>query len=200
MTRMRSMRWRARSRWPAHWSSGRDNLGIIDDASEVETLARSVQGSEGVVFVPFSGLFAPYWRDDAREVIVGLTRFANKASRAGRVGGNRLPDLRPGGSDARRHGPRAARGAAGRRGHDQERAADAVPGRHSRLAWPPLPWPRSCRRRRLRRGPCHGFLVEASTSCARTTRSRAAGSPGWTPTNVPGVSRRGAAASIGRWA
>jgi glycerol kinase len=57
----------------------RDNLGIIDDATEVETLARSVQGSEGVVFVPaFSGLFAPYWRDDARGVIVGLTRFANK--------------------------------------------------------------------------------------------------------------------------
>jgi glycerol kinase len=57
----------------------RDNLGIIDDAGEVETLARSVDGSEGVVFVPaFSGLFAPYWRDDARGVIVGLTRFSNK--------------------------------------------------------------------------------------------------------------------------
>ena len=57
----------------------RDNLGIIDDASEVETLARSVEDSGGVVFVPaFSGLFAPYWRDDARGVIVGLTRFANK--------------------------------------------------------------------------------------------------------------------------
>jgi glycerol kinase len=57
----------------------RDNLGIINDASEVEALARSVEGSEGVVFVPaFSGLFAPYWRSDARGVIVGLTRFANK--------------------------------------------------------------------------------------------------------------------------
>jgi len=57
----------------------RDNLGIIDDASEVEALARSVDGSEGVVFVPaFSGLFAPWWRDDARGVIVGLTRFSNK--------------------------------------------------------------------------------------------------------------------------
>jgi glycerol kinase len=57
----------------------RDNLGIIGDASEVEGLARSVQDSGGVVFVPaFSGLFAPYWRDDARGVIVGLTRFANK--------------------------------------------------------------------------------------------------------------------------
>ncbi len=57
----------------------RDNLGIIGSAGEVEALARSVDGSEGVVFVPaFSGLFAPYWRDDARGVIVGLTRFSNK--------------------------------------------------------------------------------------------------------------------------
>jgi glycerol kinase len=57
----------------------RDNLGIIDDAGQVEALARSVDGSEGVVFVPaFSGLFAPYWRDDARGVIVGLTRFSTK--------------------------------------------------------------------------------------------------------------------------
>jgi glycerol kinase len=57
----------------------RDNLGLIDAAPEVEKLARSVPDSGGVVFVPaFSGLFAPYWRDDARGVIVGLTRFANK--------------------------------------------------------------------------------------------------------------------------
>jgi glycerol kinase len=57
----------------------RDNLGIIQDSPEVETLARTVDDSGGVVFVPaFSGLFAPYWRDDARGVIVGLTRFANK--------------------------------------------------------------------------------------------------------------------------
>jgi glycerol kinase len=57
----------------------RDNLGIIDDAGEVEALARSVDGSQGVVFVPaFSGLFAPYWRDDARGVMVGLTRFSTK--------------------------------------------------------------------------------------------------------------------------
>jgi glycerol kinase len=57
----------------------RDNLGLIDDASEIEQLARSVADSGGVVFVPaFSGLFAPYWRTDARGVIVGLTRFATK--------------------------------------------------------------------------------------------------------------------------
>lgn len=58
----------------------RDNLGIISAAPEVEELARSVEDNGGVYFVPaFSGLFAPYWRPDARGVIVGLTRFANKA-------------------------------------------------------------------------------------------------------------------------
>jgi glycerol kinase len=57
----------------------RDNLGIIRNAAEVETLAASVDDNGGVYFVPaFSGLFAPYWRPDARGVIVGLTRYANK--------------------------------------------------------------------------------------------------------------------------
>jgi glycerol kinase len=57
----------------------RDNLGIIDTAADVEELALSVEDNGGVYFVPaFSGLFAPYWRPDARGVIVGLTRFANK--------------------------------------------------------------------------------------------------------------------------
>jgi glycerol kinase len=58
----------------------RDNLGIIGNASEVEALARSVEDNGDVYFVPaFSGLFAPYWRSDARGVIAGLTRFATKA-------------------------------------------------------------------------------------------------------------------------
>ena len=58
----------------------RDNLGIIDDAREVEALANSVEDNGDVHFVPaFSGLFAPYWRPDARGAIVGLTRFATKA-------------------------------------------------------------------------------------------------------------------------
>jgi glycerol kinase len=57
----------------------RDNLGIIETAPEVEQVALSVDDNGGVYFVPaFSGLFAPYWRPDARGVIVGLTRFANK--------------------------------------------------------------------------------------------------------------------------
>ena len=56
----------------------RDNLKIIASAPEVETLARTVDDNGGVFFVPaFSGLFAPYWRSDARGAIVGLTRYVN---------------------------------------------------------------------------------------------------------------------------
>jgi glycerol kinase len=57
----------------------RDNLGIIKSAPEVEDLARQVADNGGIYFVPaFSGLFAPYWRSDARGVIVGMTRYVNK--------------------------------------------------------------------------------------------------------------------------
>jgi glycerol kinase len=58
----------------------RDQLGLIRDAQESETLARSVPDSGGVYFVPaFSGLFAPYWRSDARGALVGLTRYNTRA-------------------------------------------------------------------------------------------------------------------------
>ena len=57
----------------------RDNLGMINSSGEVEALAASVEDNGGVYFVPaFSGLFAPYWRSDARGVIAGLTRYVNK--------------------------------------------------------------------------------------------------------------------------
>ena len=57
----------------------RDNIGLIDDAPEIEALAASVPDNGDVYFVPaFSGLFAPYWRDDARGVLAGLTRFSDK--------------------------------------------------------------------------------------------------------------------------
>ena len=57
----------------------RDNLGMIKTSTEVEDLARTVEDNGGIYFVPaFSGLFAPYWRADARGVIAGLTRFVNK--------------------------------------------------------------------------------------------------------------------------
>ena len=56
----------------------RDNLKMISASAEVETLARTVEDNGGVYFVPaFSGLFAPYWRSDARGVIAGLTRYVN---------------------------------------------------------------------------------------------------------------------------
>ncbi len=57
----------------------RDNIGIISEAAEVEELAKQVDDNGGAYIVPaFSGLFAPYWKDDARGAIVGLTRYVNK--------------------------------------------------------------------------------------------------------------------------
>jgi glycerol kinase len=57
----------------------RDNLGLIENSSDVEALASTVEDNGGIYFVPaFSGLFAPYWRSDARGAIVGMTRYVNK--------------------------------------------------------------------------------------------------------------------------
>jgi len=58
----------------------RDNLGLIKEAPEIESLAKSVEDTGGVTLVPaFSGLFAPYWREDARAVAVGMTLYTTKA-------------------------------------------------------------------------------------------------------------------------
>jgi glycerol kinase len=58
----------------------RDNLGLINTAAEIETLAATVSDTGGCVFVPaFAGLFAPHWRSDARGVICGLTGYVTKA-------------------------------------------------------------------------------------------------------------------------
>lgn len=57
----------------------RDNLGLIAQSADIEALACTVEDNGGVFFVPaFSGLFAPYWKSDARGIIVGLTGYANK--------------------------------------------------------------------------------------------------------------------------
>ena len=74
----------------------RDNLGLIDGSDEIEPLARTVEDNGGVYFVPaFSGLFAPYWRSEARGVIAGLTRFVHRGPhRPGRARGDRLADPR----------------------------------------------------------------------------------------------------------
>jgi len=66
----------------------RDNLGLIKTSAEVEALASSVTDNGNVYFVPaFSGLYAPYWRADARGVIAGLTRFATGGSHRARGAG-----------------------------------------------------------------------------------------------------------------
>jgi glycerol kinase len=58
----------------------RDNLGMFAESADVQTLAESVDDNGGAYFVPaFSGLFAPYWRPDARGALVGLTRYVNRA-------------------------------------------------------------------------------------------------------------------------
>lgn len=58
----------------------RDNIGLIVTSPEIEKLASGVDDNGGVYFVPaFSGLYAPYWKDNARGVIIGLTRYSNKA-------------------------------------------------------------------------------------------------------------------------
>jgi glycerol kinase len=57
----------------------RDNLKIIEKSADVEALAKTVEDNGGIYFVPaFSGLFAPYWKSDARGVIVGMTRYVNR--------------------------------------------------------------------------------------------------------------------------
>lgn len=57
----------------------RDNLGLIETSADIEALARSVDDNGGVYFVPaFSGLYAPYWKDSARGIVAGLTRYVNK--------------------------------------------------------------------------------------------------------------------------
>jgi len=57
----------------------RDNLGMIQKSADIESLARTVSDNGGVYFVPaFSGLYAPYWKENARGVVTGLTRYANK--------------------------------------------------------------------------------------------------------------------------
>jgi glycerol kinase len=57
----------------------RDNLGLIENSADIEVLARTVNDNGGIYFVPaFSGLYAPYWKDNARGVIAGLTRYVNK--------------------------------------------------------------------------------------------------------------------------
>ena len=115
----------------------RDNLGLIEKSSDIEALARTVDDNGGVYFVPaFSGLYAPYWKDDARGVIAGLTRFVNKGHIARAVleaTGVQVREVVDAMKKELRRGQlwRPWSGGARRRGNGRERSADAIPVRHS---------------------------------------------------------------------
>ncbi len=140
----------------------RDNLGLIQQSSDVEELASSVEDNGGIYFVPaFSGLFAPHWRSDARGVMVGLTRFINKghiaraALEATAYQTREVLDAMEKDSGVGLTEPQS-----GRR-HGVERSAHAVPGRYPGCAGRPS---QSCRDDRSRSGLCcrsgGGFLAQ----------------------------------------
>ena len=99
----------------------RDNLGLIRTTSEVEALASTVTNSGGIYIVPaFSGLFAPYWRNDARGAIVGLTGHTPKRPLGtGRPGSHCLSNPRDPRRDDRGNRPNAEQ-PQGRRGHGRQ--------------------------------------------------------------------------------
>ena len=113
----------------------RDGLGIIGEAAETEPLAASLDGNDGVYFVPaLTGLGSPYWDPYARGTIVGLTRGSTRAHLARAT----LEAIAYQTVDAieamKRGGAPELRRAAGRRRRDRQRLADAVPGRRPRRA------------------------------------------------------------------
>ena len=125
-------RWRAASPLPARWCSGcATTSGSSAPAPEIEALARTVEDNGGVYFVPaFSGLYAPYWKHNARGVIAGLTRYANKghmARAALEATAFQTRDV----LEAMETGFGSPAGRApGRRRHGGERPAHAVSGRY----------------------------------------------------------------------
>ena len=160
----------------------RDNLGMIATAAEIEDLARSVEDNGGAYFVPaFSGLFAPYWRSDARGAIVGLTRFVNKGHLARAVLEATAFQTREVIDAMNADSGCPADVAEGRRRHGRQRAADAVPGRHPRRAGDPAGGHRDHRAgRRLRRRPGGRVLEVARTTSAPTGPRTSSGTRRWT--------------------
>ena len=134
----------------------RDNLGLIKDAPEIEELAKGVDDNGGAYFVPaFSGLFAPYWRSDARGALVGLTRYVNKGHIARAVLEATAFQSREVVDAMNADSGVPLDGAQGRRRHGRQRDAHAVPGRHPRC----------------RRGPAEGGRDDGSR-CGVRRRSR----------------------------
>ncbi len=139
----------------------RDQLGIIGGAAESETLAAQVEDNGGVYFVPaFSGLFAPYWRSDARGAIVGPVPVQHQRPPGpGHPGGDLLPEpgRRRGDGEGLRCRPRRAQG---RRRHHRQRPVHADPGRRARRPGEQAGGGRDDRARRGVRGRAGGRLLE----------------------------------------
>ena len=148
----------------------RDNLKMIEAAPEVEELALTVEDNGGVYFVPaFSGLFAPYWRSEARGVIAGLTRFVT----AGHIARATL-EATAWQSREVVDAMNADSGvdltvAQGRRRHGAQRPADADAGRRARRARHPSQGGRDHGAGRGLRGrPRDRLLERRSTTCVAT--------------------------------
>ena len=155
----------------------RDNLKMIKAAPEVEDLAKSVDDNGGCYIVPaFSGLFAPYWKSNARGVFAGLTRYVN----AGHIARATL--------EATAYQSREvveamnadsgvdARVAQGRRRHGRQRPADAVPGRPAGRAGDPAEGAGDhVARRRLRRRAGHRLLERGRGPARELGRGQALG-------------------------
>ena len=171
----------------------RDNLGMIQKSADVEALANTVEDNGGIYFVPaFSGLFAPYWKSDARGVIVGLTRYVNKGHIARAVLEATAYQTREV-LDAMNadSGVESDRPQGGRR-HGLQQHPDAVPGRHPGRARHP---PEGCGNHRPRRGLCGrpgGRLLERRwKTCAPTGARTRTGRPRWTPASARSSTRAG---------
>ena len=155
----------------------RDQLGIISGAAESESLARQVEDNGGVYFVPaFSGLFAPYWRSDARGAIVGLSRFNTNAHLARATLEAICYQSRDVAEAMEKDSGRPARGAEGRRRCDTERAVHADPVGHPRRLGEPSGGRGDDRPRRgVRRGAGRRVLGEHRRAARELERSQAVG-------------------------
>ena len=178
----------------------RDNLHMIEAAPQVEELAKSVDDNGGLYIVPaFSGLFAPYWKSNARGVFAGLTRYVNAGHIARATleatafqtrevmdameadSGVTLNELKVDG------------------GMVAERPADAVPGRHPRGAGDPSRGGRDDRAGRVLRGRDGRRVLEQHAGGPRQLgRGQALGAQAWTRRSATSTTSTGSGPSRGR--
>ncbi len=178
----------------------RDQLGIISSAPEVEKLAESVDDNGGVYFVPaFSGLFAPYWRPDARGAIVGMTRYVNRghiaraALEATAFQSREVLDAVNADSGVDLAELKVDGGMTANDALMQFQATSSAYPWCARSSPRPPPWvPRTPRASRSASGT-------TSTTCAPTGRKTSAGSPTWTTASASASCACGRRPSPSRW-